>query len=184
MHHTGTQFIGRVTGVPQGGTGELMNQIVSSGDEAVLEVELSPQELQALAQTSAPQPDTQKTAAAQSRCLPCVSVGAGAASVVAVVAMFLMHRSPSAEIERQPVVAAPISTPSPIVAVAAPPPRPQPAIAPPVKFANPFDRSEVFEFPAGTSRAEARERVAQILFERGQERHPKLRRVASIHRGV
>ncbi len=41
---------------------------------------------------------------------------------------------------------------------------------PPVRFKNPFDKTEVFEFPAGTTRAEARDAVAEILRQRAQER--------------
>jgi hypothetical protein len=40
----------------------------------------------------------------------------------------------------------------------------------PVRFANPFDPKEVFEFPAGTSEAEARDAVAEMLMERAMER--------------
>jgi hypothetical protein len=43
----------------------------------------------------------------------------------------------------------------------------------PVRFANPFDAKEVFEFPAGTSEAEARDQVAEILMERAMERQRK-----------
>ena len=46
---------------------------------------------------------------------------------------------------------------------------------PPVRFANPFDRSEVFEFPAGTSRDEARARVAAVLTQRAAERQVQQR---------
>jgi hypothetical protein len=42
--------------------------------------------------------------------------------------------------------------------------------APLVRFANPFDRTEVFEFPPGTSRAQARSAVAALLRERARER--------------
>lgn len=41
---------------------------------------------------------------------------------------------------------------------------------PPVRFANPFDASEVFEFPAGTSRSAARAEVAKLLRERARGR--------------
>lgn len=41
---------------------------------------------------------------------------------------------------------------------------------PPVQFTNPFDPSEVFEFPAGTSHAEARDAVADLLLKRATER--------------
>lgn len=50
-----------------------------------------------------------------------------------------------------------------------------PALAPtaegkPVLFANPFDANEVFEFPAGTSEAEARDAVAEVLMDRAMKR--------------
>jgi hypothetical protein len=54
-----------------------------------------------------------------------------------------------------------------------PPPPPAEAPAPagePMLFKNPFDRTEVFEFPPGTSQAEAREAVAKALLERAQGR--------------
>jgi hypothetical protein len=40
----------------------------------------------------------------------------------------------------------------------------------PVRFKNPFDASEVFEFPAGTSQAEMRDAVAELLSQRALER--------------
>ena len=39
-----------------------------------------------------------------------------------------------------------------------------------VKFINPFDGTEVFEFPSNTSETEARQAVADILLQRAQER--------------
>jgi hypothetical protein len=44
------------------------------------------------------------------------------------------------------------------------------AAARPVRFRNPFDSNEVFEFPPGTSYAEARDAVAAMLLKRAQER--------------
>jgi hypothetical protein len=54
----------------------------------------------------------------------------------------------------------------------APPVTPAPPATPdvPVRFKNPFDASEVFEFPAGTSRAEMRDAVAELLSQRARER--------------
>jgi hypothetical protein len=40
----------------------------------------------------------------------------------------------------------------------------------PVRFKNPFDASEVFEFPAGMSRTEVRDAVAEMLSQRARER--------------
>jgi hypothetical protein len=54
---------------------------------------------------------------------------------------------------------------------------------------NPFDRTEAFEFPPGTSKAEAREAVAKLLMERAHDRLPLLaeasrRRGAPARRGT
>lgn len=43
-------------------------------------------------------------------------------------------------------------------------------VGPIVRIKNPFDRHEVFEFPPGTSQAEARDAVAKRLMERAMER--------------
>ena len=40
----------------------------------------------------------------------------------------------------------------------------------PVRVANPFDASETFDFPAGTSEADAREAIAGFLIERAANR--------------
>jgi len=42
---------------------------------------------------------------------------------------------------------------------------------PPVQFRNPFDASEVFELPPGTSDDSARELVAAMLLQRARDRH-------------
>jgi hypothetical protein len=44
----------------------------------------------------------------------------------------------------------------------------------PVRIANPFDKSEVFEFPEGTSEAEARAAMTEMLMERARERYAQL----------
>jgi hypothetical protein len=41
---------------------------------------------------------------------------------------------------------------------------------PPVQVVNPFDKTEIFQFPAGTSNDESREKVAQLLLQRARER--------------
>jgi hypothetical protein len=67
-------------------------------------------------------------------------------------------------------LAAAAPAPTPVVAesTAAPPPPPP---GEPVRFKNPFDHNEVFEFPPGTSLTEARQAVAQLLMERARDRH-------------
>jgi hypothetical protein len=48
------------------------------------------------------------------------------------------------------------------------------AVAKPVRIANPFDETEVFEFPAGTTNAEARAAMTEVLMERARERYARL----------
>ena len=52
-----------------------------------------------------------------------------------------------------------------------------------MRIKNPFDRTEAFEFPPGTTEAEAREAVAKLLMERAHGRLPLLAE-ASRHRGA
>jgi hypothetical protein len=65
--------------------------------------------------------------------------------------------------------------PQPIEAAAPEPPEPELQVVP-VRYTNPFDASEVFEFPPGTSRAAAREAVAEMLLQRAAERENSARR--------
>jgi len=64
-----------------------------------------------------------------------------------------------------------------LVAAAAPTSAPTESPAPavvevqPLRFKNPFDKSEVFEFPPGTTLEEARASVADLLIQRAQDRH-------------
>ena len=73
--------------------------------------------------------------------------------------------------ERRHLAAAALPAPTPVETapptVASSPPTP----AEPVRVKNPFDHSEVFEFPPGTSPAEARQAVADLLMERARDRH-------------
>jgi len=53
----------------------------------------------------------------------------------------------------------------------------------PLRVANPFDASEVFEFPAGTSEADAQEAVAGFLIERAARRGVSSAHGTSGHKG-
>jgi hypothetical protein len=68
-----------------------------------------------------------------------------------------------------PVIPAPVAL-RPVPPVVPPPAPPAEPPAPPVQLRNPFDRKEVFEFPAGTSAADAREQMAELLLQRAQDR--------------
>ncbi len=59
--------------------------------------------------------------------------------------------------------------------------------APDVQIVNPFDATEVFQFPPGSSKDESREKVAQILLQRARERQgqwirPDSERFATVSR--
>jgi hypothetical protein len=47
---------------------------------------------------------------------------------------------------------------------------PHVTLDPPVRVRNPFDPQEVFEFPGGTTKAEARQKVTQLLLQRAIDR--------------
>jgi hypothetical protein len=44
------------------------------------------------------------------------------------------------------------------------------SVGEPLRVANPFDSTEVFEFPAGTTEADAQEAIAGFLLERASRR--------------
>jgi hypothetical protein len=111
-----------------------------------------------------------------------LSAVAVASALVTAVTYFAMTRPG----RPAPVATSIVSIPPAPVTVAQPPPAPAPLPAPelstppePVQFVNPFDRKEVFEFPAGTSKAEARDAVAELLYERAQERQLSVRGLVS-----
>jgi hypothetical protein len=51
---------------------------------------------------------------------------------------------------------------------------------PTVQVKNPFDATEVFQFPAGTSDAESHEKVAQILIQRARERQSQWEHIKPV----
>lgn len=67
--------------------------------------------------------------------------------------------------------------PAPVVQATEVTPPPEPVV-----LANPFDKTEKFTFPPGTSKAEAREQMAEMLLQRAVERRahvPKARKLAA-----
>jgi hypothetical protein len=91
-------------------------------------------------------------------------VGIGAALVVATAAAYggKVFAPPIPAMEPPPLLLTEVEE-SAVAPVEQPP-------AEPVRIRNPFDREEVFEFPAGTSEAAARDAVAEMLLTRARER--------------
>jgi hypothetical protein len=135
-------------------------QSKSVTDSTTIEVMLTPQQLGDLANGT-------NTASQQRKWHPSRVVMGTAVAAALVVAGSIAH-----------LAAKQSRAPARLVQVSPEPPPPLPAQPPapvaqePVHFKNPFDRSEVFDFPPGTSEAEARDAVAKVLFERAQSRGP------------
>ena len=87
-------------------------------------------------------------------------IALAASSVSGVAYLTATHRPPP------PVANAPAAA---TAAPESPPPR-SPTEDTPVRFTNPFDATEVFEFPAGTSATAAHDAVADLLLVRARER--------------
>ena len=93
-----------------------------------------------------------------------------AAAVTALAGVGYLYAFAGKQAAPPPVVSLELVEPDPIV----PSVRKLTPIGPIVRIRNPFDRHEVFEFPAGTSKAEARDAVAKLLMDRALERHALL----------
>ncbi len=93
-----------------------------------------------------------------------VAMGAvfAVAAVAAVAAMYRFSNPAG--------TAAPAAAPPVLAQAEMEPPAPAPAEPPIVRVKNPFDDSEVFEFPPGTPANVARDKVADILTQRAIER--------------
>jgi hypothetical protein len=140
-------------------------------DSTTIEVMLSPQQMKVLAQAS--------TGDAMQQHKSRILIGAAIAAVLVVLGS-VAHLAA----KPKPVSVA-AAVPTPARDLPLPPPAEPPApVAQPVLYKNPFDRSEVFEFPAGTTQDEARDAVAQLLMDRAHGRGPdvlklKIRKVHS-----
>lgn len=182
-----------MTRVPPGGTA----YFDADSDEDTIEMVLTPADVRLLAQAaeeqqraatvadSTPPPPTtdsilpsmpsQTTSTHNSASLVRGALAGVAGALVIVVAIASVS---TARLTTATKASSPPETPKLVAAAAATPPAatpepPQPTVAEaqPLRFRNPFDKSEVFEFPAGTTLEEARASVANLLRQRAQERH-------------
>jgi hypothetical protein len=98
-------------------------------------------------------------------------------AVVGVIAAGTLRESDKrAALPPPPPAVAPVAAPPPPVQVVETPP-PEPVV-----LTNPFDKTEKFTFPPGTSKADAREQMAAMLLQRAAERgvnRPKARKLAA-----
>lgn len=143
-------------------------------DEATVEFELSAQDLLALSHAESPA-EGRIPSQAQTARLSAKRVGLSASVVVAVVVtgivLWLFSRPEGAV---RSAMASQAASP-----LAQSPPMPVSDEQVPVRFANPFDHTEVFEFPPGTSETSAHEAVVEVLLKRAQDRQHR-RSVRSV----
>lgn len=126
-------------------------------ESTTIEVMLTPQQVHAM---------TKGSPLAAMRHKPRLLIGAAIAALLVVLGGVAHLAAKQKPVSAKVVAQAPRPTPPP-------PPAATPAPAgEPVLFKNPFDRTEVFEFPPGTTEAEARDAVAKALMERAQGRGP------------
>ena len=103
-------------------------------------------------------------------------VGIAAATAVAIASIAHHSRHDVASVSAStvapsaPAIAPAPTNPTPETAAAPDPAATDAAQPQPVHVKNPFDHSEVFEFPPGTSLKDARQSVAQILMQRAHDR--------------
>ena len=105
-----------------------------------------------------------------------------AGALVGIAAAISWHPNPPHRVLPPPAPVPPVhSTPTavPHPVVLAPP---QVKESPPVRVRNPFDASEIFEFPAGTTQAEARQKVAQALLQRAVDRDVPAKGAGAAHK--
>ena len=142
--------------------------VIARSDETDTEIELSAQDLLALsdlgqieahATSSAPQPSKPAQSGSKHKLgLPLSLIAAVGVAGATYVVTSSDGATPSVANISQPL--APSEWPAPQ----------QLAERAPVRFANPFDAEEVFEFPPGTTETQARDAVADVLLKRAISR--------------
>lgn len=157
-------------------------------DEDTIELQLTPEQLAALMHAAVPEPPaspplvlipvrTSPPPPAR-RQLFDIQLRAMRVPAILTIAVFAVSLSGMKYVAVSREQEAPLAPPPRAAAVpppAAPPPPIAASNAAPVHFTNPFDRSEVFDFPPGTSEADARAAVAELLLERARTRRATLR---------
>jgi hypothetical protein len=159
---------------------DLLDQLYRGLDTVpTVEAEMDAHELLGLGPTEQASPTPKKAApraaARTSRVRAPLMILCGIA-VAGTIAAAVLHQSEPDFDPGMLVVSLPPPPPLPLEAVNLAPPEPE------VVLTNPFDRTEKFTFPPGTSKADAREQMANLLLERaiGRKAHvQKGRKLAS-----
>jgi hypothetical protein len=161
------------------------------GDDTI-ELELTPEQLLELSQAaelpepfapaqisafSSPQPRLEVRPANRFGRGHLTSIAKTAGAIIAYVALAWWSASQLAARPQPPATAAARPAPAVVIPRAA---TLASASQPSVRVVNPFDAREVFEFPAGTSRAEGRKQVAQILLQRAHERQAQWEHIKPV----
>jgi hypothetical protein len=152
--------------LPVNGQGTIAS---ASGDDTI-ELQLTPQQLRELSRAAEAAEAAQTTEpVAPARKSTYMNIAKMAAAIVAY-GVFAWWSASHLVAQPQPQATAaakpPVVIPQPVSIVSAP--------EPVVRVNNPFDATEVFEFPPGTSQAESRDKVAQILLQRARDRQARL----------
>jgi hypothetical protein len=154
----------------------------AAGDDTI-ELQLTPEQLQELSRAaeeaeplapgfSPPRPLVEVSPSSHRHGWHHISIAKMAAATIAYAAFAWWGAAKLAGQPQPPVIAAArpaVVIPRPLLVTNSPQPS--------VRVINPFDATEVFEFPAGTSDAESREKVAQILLQRARERQSQWERI-------
>jgi len=146
---------------------ELLDQLYRGLDTVpAVETELDAHELLGLApdEDAAPTPKRAPPPARRAKRVRAplmILCGIAAAGTIAAA---VLHQSEPTFDPGELVVSLPPPPPLPVELASLAPPEPQ------VVLTNPFDPTEKFTFPPGTSRAEAREQMANLLLQRAAER--------------
>ncbi len=144
-----------------------MNDEIPRMDETDAEIELSAQELLALANARQvePEPTTVPQPPRPAKDTSLRKLSSPLAMIVALGLIGATYALTRPEGAKQSTA----DTSSQITQSQTPAPQ-QFAQGEPVRFANPFDTDEVFEFPPGTTEAQARDAVADVLLKRAMSR--------------
>ncbi len=134
-------------------------------DDDTIEIELTAEEMRGLSRAANEAQPRKSAAPARTRRFRFWPVGL-AIAVIGIATAIIWRPAPHRV--AQPMASLPAVKITP--PAASEPALPAPPPAPPVRVRNPFDETEVFEFPAGTTKAEARQKISEVLLQRAVER--------------